>query len=360
MTFSIRIMTRELVSAISACAQVVDTASKIPILRTVHMTAADGRLSIIATNTTQTVTARAACSGEGTVCLDMANLDVKVRALRQGDPVEIVSDGTAFVIVSQGRTKWKLPTLMAEDFPVKAAEPVKGKAVKVPDGFMVAMRHVSAGVDPNEPREYLRGVHMADVLVGTNGHMLALADAGAKFAGITIPASAIKAISAMSGDVTATASAKAVEFSTEWMTVRTQVLEGSFPDFRRVVPSDLPGCLVVDRQEFRAAVIRAASIRADGDKAGAYIPVDVKIRDGEIELFASNREGEEGSDFVACDRQSGDDADIRVAGGLLIKAIDSMECETVKVAYKDYISPVVMSPSVGDREDIRIVMPRQK
>lgn len=357
--FSLTIMTREIASALASVIQVIDTGAKIPILKTTRITVADGIAEFVGTNTMQTVIARAACAGEGAIAIDAASLEGKIRALRQSEPVTITQDG-AFVTVSQGRTRWKTPVLPASDFPGQVASVISGDPVQVTAKFMDAVRRAGSCVDPNEPREMLRGVHLSDVAVATDGRSLALISGDATFPGITIPHQAIAAIGKMTGDITAIASDKAIQFSSEWMTFKTQLIEAHYPDFRRVIPTGMTGEVHVDRQALAAAVTRAASIRADGDKAGAYIPLTMKIREDEIEIFTSNREGEEGSDFVPCERISGPDADIRMAGSLLIRAINSLDCDNVQIGFEDFRSPIVMSPIGSDRENIRIVMPRQK
>lgn len=359
MTFKINIIARELASALSACGHIIDTGAKIPILKTVRITIADGRVEIVGTNTAQTVMARAACAGEGAVCLDFTALETKVKNLRQGEPVNMDGDGQ-FVTVTQGRTRWKLPCMAIDDFPGQVADPVFGDAVSVAAGFMDGVNAVSAGVNPNDPRDYLRGVYFGGDLVGTDGHMLARIATASEFPGVIVPLPAIRAASSITGEMEITANDRAIQFASEWITIKSQLIEGNFPDHRRIVPNDLPGLMIVDRDEFKAAVQRAASIRADGEKSSAYIPVVLKIRDGEVEIFASNRDGEEGSDYVSCDRQSGDDCDIRFSGGLLIKAIDSLDCDTLALKFRDRVSPMIMSPVATEIENIRVVMPRSK
>jgi len=358
MTFQLTMMTREIASALALVAPVIDKSSAIPILKTTRITIANGIVEFIGTNTVQTIIARAACSGSGAIAIDAASLETKIRALRQSDPVTLTQDD-GFVTVSQARTRWKTPCLPASDFPGQVADPVNGEVVKVGPEFMDALERAATCVDQNEPREYLRGVHLADVVVSTDGRSMAMLDGLAIMPGVTVPIAPIKAIASMKA-ATATVSESAIQFASEWITIKTQLVAGNYPQFRRVVPVDMPGVALVDRKEFMASASRASAIRADNEKSGSFIPLDIKIRDGEIELAATNREGEEGSDFVPCERQSGDDADIRVSGSLLIRAIQSLDCDTIRIEYRDHMSPVMISPVASDRENIRIVMPRQK
>lgn len=358
MTFQLTMMTREIASALATVGPVVDKSSAIPVLKTIRITIAGGVVEFVGTNTVQTIIARAACQGSGAICIDAMSLDAKIRALRQSEPVTITGDD-GFVTVSQARTRWKTPCLPAADFPGQVADPVKGETVKVGAEFMDAIERAATCVDQNDPREYLRGVHLADVVVSTDGRSMAIMDGMAEFPGVTIPVATIKAIAAMKHAV-ATVSESAIQFATEWTTIKTQLVAGNYPQFRRVVPVDMPGAAIVDRKEFMASAARASAIRADNEKSGSFIALDIKVRDGEIELAATNREGEEGSDFVPCERQSGDDADICVSGSLMIRAVQSLDCDTIRIEYRDHMSPIVMSPVASDRENIRIVMPRRK
>lgn len=359
MTFNLSAFTKDFSSALSAASSVINKAETIPVLKAIRITVANGRAELVGTNTQQTVIVNIEAEGSGSICIDAASLEAKIKSLNQTDFVRIAEED-GFVIVSQKRTRWKTPALPADDFPDNVASPVDGKEVDIPALFMPALKSVSVCVDPAEPREYLRGVRMADALVGTDGRSLAVAGCGAVFDGVTVPLVAVAAISKLSGDIVATASDKAIQFSTDRMTIKTQVIDAGFPEYRRIIPSDLDGLAIVDRQELLAAITRASAIRAVGEKSGAFVPVALRIRSSEIEIASENRDGEEGADYVSCDRQSGADCDIRFSGALITRALNSLDCEVVELAFHDHMSPILIRPVGDGPENIRIVMPRQK
>lgn len=360
MTFQLRIMTRELTSILGSCARVIDKGSKIPILRSVLISATGTRVQVIATNTEQTVIAAAACDGTGEICVDGASLETKIRALRQSDPVEIVEDGENSVTIKQGRTRWKLPTLAARDYPRSVSDIIEGDGIVVGPEFFEAVRTAKIGVNPADPRGAVAGIHLSKSVTGADGKVIFMVDAGIECDPITIPVKFIDAMDAMTGPAKLVATERSVQISTEWITIKTQAIEGNYPNVRAIVDAiSADGEFVVDREEILAAVNRASLIRADGEKTGSYVATIMKIRDGEIEFATSNRDGEEGSDYASCSRSSGGDVDIRFAGDLLVRGLSSFSCETIAIRYSDHMSPIVMSPINSARENIRVVMPRR-
>ncbi len=85
----------------------------------------------------------------------------------------------------------------------------------------------------------------------------------------------------------------------------------------------------------------------------------MRVREGEIEMFARNSDGEEGSDFTSCERISGPDVDIGFAGAWLIASVKSLDCDNIEIAYGGQGDPVVMRPINAAMENIRVVMPRR-
>lgn len=360
MTFQLTIMTREIASALALVAPVIDKSSAVPILKTVRIAVTGGIVEFVGTNTVQTIIARAACSGSGAIAIDAASLDTKIRALRQSDPVTLTQDD-GFVTVSQARTRWKTPCLPASDFPGQVADPVKGEAVRADASLIAAAMAVLPNAAVNNPaRAHLEGVHMGADIVATDGHSMGLIASDVDVGGAIVPSVAVHMLAKMTGEIDVTKSEGSIQFATQWLTVKTQLVEGTYPDIRRIIPIDLPGMVTVNREDLRAAINRAGAIGSDGEKSSAYVPVVLKIRANEVEIQASNRAGEEGSDFVTCSRVSGDDIDIRFSRTIIMRGVDGLDCDAVEIRYLDEKSPMIISPVASDRENIRIVMPRRK
>lgn len=356
MTFSLRIMARELASAIKSCAQVSDTSGKIPILKTTLIDAKSGTASFTATNTDQTITARAACEGDASFCIDTATLAAKISTLRSDQPVSIDGDDKS-VTISQGRTKWKMPILPAEDFPNTGT--VNGDPVTVTDEFAAAILAVAPVVATAFGLPHAGVLIDGNKIVATDGKQLRLVEITPTF-----PRSAIlppRACSLIPANCEVRIDEWGASFTTDALTFKTKLISGQFPDYPRVVASfsgELVNSANVDREQFLASLERASAIKASGEKQGTFINMQLRFRDEEIEVFTRNHiEGEEGSDFVACERTGGD-SDVGFNGSMIIAAVQSLTSETVTIRYGKASSPVIIEPLNSKGENIRVVMPR--
>ncbi len=358
MNFQMQIMAREIAQAISLCAQVVDAGSKIPILRCTRIEVADGMASFMATNTDQTVVAKAACEGAGVICVDTQALDAKVKTLKL-DAIVNFAGTEKSVVITQGRTRWVAPVLI-DDMP--AYREIDAPSVRVDAGFIKGVEQCKPAADLlGGGREYLQGVYLdKDRIVATDGRQLRIVQHGADIVGrILVPSRAADHITGMFPDgAELRCSEHAASFANDHLTLWTKLIDATFPDYRRVVPTNSKGLVQVGAQELLQAITRAAAIRATGEKSGSFINMQLRIRESEIEVFTRNTDGEEGSDFAPCERVSGGDIDIGFSGAWLIASVKSLDCDNIEILYGGQGDPVVMRPINSAMENIRVVMPR--
>ena len=358
--FHLDIMASELASAIAACGQVVESSSKIPILKTTRISVSDRVASFMATNTEQTVIARAACEGRGTVCVDTFALDVKIKSLRSNQPVNIEGDDK-FINVVQGRTKWKLPVLL-DDFPVSVGDPIKVEPVRVGRDFIKAMRQVSGVVMPSHPTPALTGVYVGnDRVMATDARRLrSISVPPVSFDPFIVPIGIVSKIAGLLPDGgNLRADANRFSIDGDQVTVISRLVHGMFPDMDRAmrpILEKLASKITADADVLLAAMRRAGAIRATGEKQSAFLNMQMQFRADEIGLYARNLDGEEGNDFARAERD-GEDCDIGVVGNEAIDEIASLECDTVVIAYGDDRTPMKIS-SAADPNNFRIIQAR--
>lgn len=360
MTFHLKIMAREISAAVAACAQISDTATKIPILATTRIAVAGGFAEFTATNADQQIIVRAAGEGDGVACINVAALSAKLQTLRPNEPVEIAGDGKS-VEIRQGRTKWKTPVLL-DDFPI--ARPVEGEPVKLGKDFIAALNQSFSAIDPGEPRVLLQGASIGGHrVVSTNGKQTRMIAFDGEIPGeFIVPARVMSRIMALFPEgCSVVSSGNSAAFANDYITLQSKLIEGTFPDMDRLmegVNANAVNAINLDAEEFTAAITRAAAIRASGEKSGSFINLQLRIRDGEVEIYTRNLEGEEGNDACRCERTEGGDADIGLNGAYLIASAQSLPCDTIQIRYGTERDPIIMSPVGSARENIRALMPR--
>lgn len=356
MTFSLRIFTREIASALAACSHIADANSKIPILKATRIEISDGTARFMATNSEQTIVVRAACEGHGVACVDTAALHQKIQALRPAEVVSIEGDGKQ-VTITQGRTKWKVP-VMLDDWPINVIQPVKGDAVKVGREFMGALTIAKAATLPSATTNY------AGVWIDS-GHVLAVN--GREFRAIesaTLPSCVIstvtvdKATTLFKDGAEVTVGEYAIQFSTDFLTLKSNLLQLKAADWKTImerIRSTLVHSCIADASTLAACMKRAAAIGASGEKSGSFINMQVRFREGEIGIYTRNLLGEEGNDDNPC--EGGGEADIGVNGGLIIAALETLS-GPVRLSYGTARDAIILEPAGSDQTNIRAVFPR--
>lgn len=277
-----------LLKAMSRAQGVVERRTTIPILSNVLIEAEDAKLTFRATDLDieilEAIPAMVTRSGATTV--PAHTLHEIARKLPDGATITLTEDAGSEgrLAVSAGRSRFTLPTLPREDFPVMAsAEYDVNYAVQAP-----VMRRLfekaNFAISTEETRYYLNGVylHAAEEdgpklrAVATDGHRLARIDtdlpAGAAGCpGVIVPRKTVgelrKLLESDDTAVNVSVSETKIRFAVEGLTLTSKVIDGTFPDYTRVIPAGNTKRLEVDADEFARTVDRVSTVSAERSRA---------------------------------------------------------------------------------------------
>ena len=277
-----------LLKAVAQAQSVVERRNTIPILANVLIEAEGDSVSFRATDldieVVDRVSAHVARAGATTVSAVM--LHEIVRKLPDGGLVQLIDDGVSGRLnVQCGRSSFALATLPREDFPVMASSEYASN-FSAPAGDLRRLFDKSKfAISTEETRYYLNGVYMhvatgedGPVLrcVATDGHRLAridapLPDGAADMPGVIVPRKTVGELRKLLDDDSATiavsVSETKVRFATAEITLISKVIDGTFPDYTRVIPMGNSRRLEVDAAEFAKAVDRVATISSERSRA---------------------------------------------------------------------------------------------
>ncbi len=277
-----------LLKAAAQAQSVVERRNTIPILANV-LIEADGdtvlfRATDLDIEIQDKVTAQVQRAGATTVSAVM--LHEIVRKLPDGALITLTDDGVSGrLTVEAGRSNFNLATLPKEDFPVMASsEYTSNYSVPAP-----ALRRLfdktKFAISTEETRYYLNGVylHVADsdggqVLrsVATDGHRLArvdtdLPDGASEMPGVIVPRKTVAELRKLLEDddvkIAVSVSETKIRFATPEITLTSKVIDGTFPDYTRVIPTGNTKRLEVDAAEFAQAVDRVATVSSERSRA---------------------------------------------------------------------------------------------
>ncbi len=277
-----------LLRAVSQAQSVVERRNTIPILANVLIEAEGDSVSFRATDLDIEVVDKAPAMVEraGATTVSAVTLHEIVRKLPDGAMVQLSEDGAAGRLsVDAGRSSFQLATLPKEDFPVMTATEY-GANFSAPAPVLRRLFDKSKfAISTEETRYYLNGVyfHTADgetgpVLraVATDGHRLARIDAAVpggaeEMPGVIVPRKTVGELRKLLDDdeaqIAVSVSETKVRFATPEITLTSKVIDGTFPDYTRVIPQANTRKMEVDAADFAKAVDRVATVSSERSRA---------------------------------------------------------------------------------------------
>ncbi len=277
-----------LMKAVAQAQSVVERRNTIPILANVLIEAEGDTVQFRATDLDVEVVDRAPAKVEraGATTVAAVTLNEIVRKLPDGALVTLTEEGaTGRLQITAGRTDIKLATLPKEDFPVMASSEYDTNFSAPAPVLRRLFDKSKFAISTEETRYYLNGVYMhvaqsesGQVLrcVATDGHRLARIDAplpdGAEgMPGVIVPRKTVGELRKLLDDdemqIAVSVSETKVRFATPDITLTSKVIDGTFPDYSRVIPTGNTRQLEVDASDFAKAVDRVATVSSERSRA---------------------------------------------------------------------------------------------
>lgn len=267
---------RALLPALSAANRIIEKRNTVPILAHVLIKPNDGYLTVTGTNIDVEVTAQAQQAGIAEFqpfTVPSALLHAAVSKFPDGCEIGFTGD-SATVTLCAGRSRLQLPILPAKDFPAATNDGYTHSFRLATGVFSRILTTVGFAVSTEESRYYLNGIFMhpdADQLAftATDGHQFAhmkvsAPDGCADMPGVIIPRGIINLLlhcAKAEGDVEISLSDRKIRAAfQDGVTVTSKLVEGTFPDYRRIIPSGNSRRYHVDREVLQAAVSRVSLV----------------------------------------------------------------------------------------------------
>ncbi|MDC3193853.1 DNA polymerase III subunit beta [Alphaproteobacteria bacterium] len=345
---------------------VVERRNTIPILANVVLRAEEGELSLTATDMDMDIATEVGCSvmTSGTTTMSAHLLYDIARKLPDGAEVEIaVNDGHA--MVSAGRSSFRLPTLPVEDFPAISSNELPVNFSLTAADMRDLIDATRFAISTEETRYYLNGIyiHKAEsgelCVVATDGHRLAmtrqaLPSGAAQMPSIILPRKAVnelrKLLDDFDGDVLIGLSETRAEFRFGVVRLTSKLIDGTFPDYTRVIPVGNDRIMQVDVSAFSAAVDRVSTIASEKSRS-----VKMGLRSGVLTLSASNTDASSATEELEVS-YDGPEMEIGFNARYLLDIAGQVNSDMIEFALADQGSPsLVRAP--GDEASLFVLMP---
>lgn len=360
-----------LLKAVAQAQSVVERRNTIPILANVLIEAQDSDVRFRATDLDIEVVDRADAQVEraGATTVSAVLLHEIVRKLPDGSLVTLTDDGAkGRLTVEAGRSNFSLATLPKEDFPVMATSEYSSNF----SAPAVVLRRLfdksKFAISSEETRYYLNGVYMhisdsdgGKVLrcVATDGHRLARIDAelpsgAAEMPGVIVPRKTVGELRKLLDDdeakIAVSVSETKIRFATPDITLTSKVIDGTFPDYTRVIPQGNTRKLEVDAAEFAKAVDRVATVSSERSRA-------VKLTLAEDKLILSVNAPDSGAAEEELAVAYGDERlEIGFNAKYLLEIASQVDRENAVFLFNSAGDPTLMREG-NDTSAVYVVMP---
>jgi DNA polymerase-3 subunit beta len=356
----------EILNPLSAVSGIIERRHTLPILSNVLIDRTASSVSFLATDIEIQITARSTLTAAGearAVTVGARKLVDILRALP--DNAEVTLDQQEKrLLVKAGKSRFTLQTMPAEDFP-RLAKPAGDVArFALPQKALRRLLGlVQYAMAQQDIRYYLNGLLMVVEekqlkLVATDGHRLAFASlklaADLPRQEVIVPRKTVLELSKLLADsedeVNIEVSPAQAAFSFGNIELVSKLVDGKFPDYTRVIPTQHKNRLQIERESLRQALLRAAILSNEKFRGVRWV-----LADGSLKIVSSNAEQEEAHEEIEV-KYSGDALDIGFNVNYLLDVLNNVSGAEIECAFGDSSSSALISYA-AEKDFKYVVMP---
>jgi DNA polymerase-3 subunit beta len=362
-----------LLKALAHVQSVVEKRNTIPILANVMITAKDVRITVTATDMEIAIVedVPATSTQDGACTAPAATLYEIVRKLPETADVQLEhTGGDAQLTLRAGRFATSLVVLPTDDFPSMTTGVLPHRFSVPALALRGLIDRTRFAISTEETRYYLNGIylHAADsdgtrVLraVATDGHRLArveepLPEGAASMPGVIIPRKTVaelrKLLDEVSGEVDVALSDTRIQFKVGPVLLTSKLIDGTFPEYERVIPRDNDKVLRVGKKDFSDAVARVAAISSERSR-----PVKLSVGKHLLEISATSPEQGTAREELDGERVSYDSSPLEIGfQARYLNDITDQITGDVEFRFSDGAAPTVVRDA-ADASALYVLMP---
>jgi DNA polymerase-3 subunit beta len=357
--------------ALTHVQSVVERRNTIPILSNVLIQAGKGALRLTATDLDVEVveTAVADISRDGATTAPAHILHDIVRKIPDGSQLEIEQgpdEGRLSVLA--GRSRFSLQALPPQDFPDLTAGDL-GHSFTMPAGELKKLiEKTRFAISTEETRYYLNGIYLHEVTSGSTPFIRAVATDGHRLAqvqfprpaeakgmpGVIVPRKTVLELSKLvedaAGEVEIALSPSKIRFTLDGLVLTSKLIDGTFPDYERVIPRHNDKSLQVDTRLFTQAVDRVSTVSSEKGRA-----VKLNVTVERVILTVNNPDSGSAEEEISASYNA-DPLDIGFNSRYLLDIVGQFKGDTANFEFSDAGSPTIIRDP-ADESALYVLMP---
>lgn len=355
-----RVNSTDLLKALSHIHGIVEVRHTLPILSNIIITANDNHLSLSSTNLDIFCSdnLEAQVSQNGSTSVSASTFYEIVKRLPSGSEVQAsLSDEDSTLIIKCGRSKFNLTTISPDNFPKISHDDLNLQFVLSAAELKRMIDKTKFAISNEETRYYLNGVFLhqtqknsIDILraVATDGHRLAQYDIplpqGAKdMNGIIIPKKMIQELRRVlddaTGDINIELNENKIKFSFNSMEIISKVIDGTFPDYTKVIPQSNDKVISTNNDELKKAIDRVSAVAINEDTKSKAIKLIIESNKISLSVDSTSR----GSAIEEIDLDySKEKVEIGFNSRYLIDICNEIDGDKINLKFLDSTSPAII------------------
>jgi len=349
---------------------VVEKKNTLPILSNVLLQLKDKKLSIIATDLDiifYDEISDIKILKEGSTTTSAAILYDILRKISSNSELNFELKSENKLSLKSENADFNLLCLPTDNFPTFADE-FEGSEITLNNSrFLKLLNKTRISISNDDTRHYLNGIflhiteaHGRNFLTGvaTDSHRLSSSSLEIEnttdFTSIILPRKTVFQLCSLltdSGDqLTMQASDNKIKFTLGNMKLISKVIDGKFPDYKKVVPTNNDKTLVVSSKDFINSIERVASVSLDRKEG-----VKLVINKDNVQLSVNSANSGEGNEKIKA-QFSSENLNISFNSKYLIDIASEVEDKNLKMNLKDSASPVLIEDT-ADKNSYYVIMP---
>ena len=334
---------------------IVDKKNSLPILSNILIDASGNELTLSSTDMDISIIEKIDCNvlEDGATTINSQILYDIVRKIDDNSEIEIISNNGKLLTLRANGSRFSLACLPKEDFPI-IDQNNSGVNIKINSKIMFKLiDKTKFAISNEETRYFLNGLYFnvnkeenksIVTLVGTDGHRLAkfshyIEDNIDQVSGVIIPKKTIYELSKLLAEkdqnVLISISSNKIVFTIGNIIFISKLIDGSFPDYKRVIPSDNSNILKVNREILLSAVDRVSTIANEKSPV-----IKFKLLQNVLNLNTINNESSTASEDLKIN-YNGDNIEIGFNSKYIMDIVNNLEDDEISINLKDNTSPII-------------------
>ena len=345
----------DLFKCLSHIQGIVDKKNSLPILSNILIEAVDNNIHFSSTDMDVSIIEKISCNiiENGSTTVNSQLFYDIIRKIPDSSDIEIISNNNKILTIRSNGSRFSLASLPKEDFPIIDTTN-EGSSIKLNANVLFSLiEKTKFAISNEETRYFLNGLYFnisnknngtTVTLVGTDGHRLAKFSYNInqdfnELPGVIIPKKTIfelsKLLQEIDSEIEVNVSSNKIIFYINDLIFVSKLIDGSFPDYKRVIPSDNNNVLNINRQSLLSAVDRVSTVA--NEKAPV---IKFKLLKDLINLNTVNSENSTATEDIKSNYE-GDEFEIGFNSKYVMDIINNLEDDEIQITLKDKSSPII-------------------